>query len=508
MGNKCMKPKTGDSNKADPKDYKKLVKFDEEETEFAGKASTFYSDMESVEGLLPYLKANPDLKFLIESFLECPSKCNSMKCGQCTNEHCNNIKLSQERCEDLKNLLVKQGCKNHIEIKAWGCSHSEIKKDMMKMSPWKEPPPPPNEPEPAVEPPTFVEPIIPEPIKVSFILSFLHLYSSLLSFSRVPVSQAPEEPPPARDDTELLKRLAELEAREKAIREKEEALEAEASQAKLKEAKLQQAKEALEETTKEAEAAKKRALENETRAAIAMAEAEKRIADAAEREALEREELEKAKAKFEEEMQAAHDSETQEMLEKQRQYEDSLRQLEKKKQEAELAAREAEKRKEAADAALVEANEKKAAYEAAAAKAEQKRLSDEKMVADIMLEIEETLKEEIEFVKNQATLTSQGEAVCAKVIPFLLRLPDMVIHIESHTNCFHGKCDGAKGCYLKELSQQRVDTVRSYFLKSGCRNEFLTKGWGCKHPQLRNIRLVRIFPEKSHKRTIVMPMAR
>jgi outer membrane protein OmpA-like peptidoglycan-associated protein len=497
MGNRCLKPKTDDSNKADPKDYKKLVKFDEEETEFKGKASTFYADMESVASLVPYLKANPEFKFLIESFVECPSQCNSMKCGQCTKDHCNNLKLSQERCENLKNLLLKEGCRNHIEIKAWGCSHPEIKKDMMKMSPWKEPPPPPPtepEPEPApVEPPTFVEPIIPEPIKVSS----NHLPLPHLSL------QAPEVLPPVRDDTEYEKRLAELEAREKALRAKEQSVEAEAAQTKLKEAKLQQEQEALEETKKEAEAARKRALENETRAAIAMAEAEKRIADAAEKEAMERAELEKAKKKFEEEMQQAHDSETRDMLEKQRQYEDSLRELEKKKQEAELAAREAEKRKEAADTALVEANAKKAAYEAAAQKAEEKRLADEKMVADIMLEIEETLKEEIEFVKNQATLTAQGEAVCAKVVPFLLRLPDMVIHIESHTNCFHGKCD--KGCYLMELSQSRVDTVRSYFLKHGCKNEFLTKGWGCKHPELRNIRLVRIYPEKSHKRSIVLP---
>lgn len=242
---------------------------------------------------------------------------------------------------------------------------------------------------------------------------------------------------------------------------------------------------------------------HETQAAIALAEAEKRIADAAKKQAMEQEELEKAKKKFEDEMQEAHDQETKDMLEKKKQYEDSLRELERKKQEAELAAREAEKRKEAADMALAESNAKKAAYEAAAQKAEEKRLAEEQMVANIMLEIEETLKEEIEFVKNQATLTPQGEAVCQKVVPFLLRLPDMIIHIESHTNCFAGKCD--QGCYLMELSQHRVDTVRSYFLQNGCKNEFLTKGWGCKHPQFRNIRLVRIFPEKSHKRTIILP---
>lgn len=143
MGNVCMKPKTGDSNKANPKDYKKIIKFDEEEKEFGGKASTFYADFENTSSLVPFLKANPDLKYLIESYLECPKECNSVKCGQCTAEHCNNIKLSLERCNNLKKHLQDQGCKNFIEIKAWGCTNPDIKKDMMKMSPWKAPPPTP-----------------------------------------------------------------------------------------------------------------------------------------------------------------------------------------------------------------------------------------------------------------------------------------------------------------------------------------------------------------------------
>lgn len=272
---------------------------------------------------------------------------------------------------------------------------------------------------------------------------------------------------------------------------------------KAKELNLQKERDKIEEKLRNAEEAEKKAKDHELQAEVALAEAEKRLMDSAEREKAEREALEAEKKKFEEELQQAQDEEAREMLERKREYEESLHELEKKKQEAELAAREAEKRKQAANAALVIATAKKQAFEAAAEKAEEKRIAEEKMVAGIILEIEETLKEEIEFVKNQASLTSQGEAICSKVVPFLLRLPDMVIHIESHTNCIHGKCD--HGCYLMELSQQRVETVRTYFIQNGCKNEFITKGWGCKHPELHNIRLVRIFPEKSHKKRIVLP---
>jgi hypothetical protein len=57
----------------DSKDYEKLVNFDE---------GIFSADMESVASLVPYLKANPAFKIMIDSFVECPS--------QCTMDHCNN----------------------------------------------------------------------------------------------------------------------------------------------------------------------------------------------------------------------------------------------------------------------------------------------------------------------------------------------------------------------------------------------------------------------------------
>ena len=135
--------------------------------------------------------------------------------------------------------------------------------------------------------------------------------------------------------------------------------------------------------------------------------------------------------------------------------------------------------------------------------AERKRENDH--IKTIMFEIEETLKEEIEFHQNSPELTDQGKVICKKVLPFLLKLPDMIINIESHTNCKKGKCDN--GCHLMDLSQQRVETVKHYLIEHGATNEFHTKGWGCRHPELKNVRMVRIYPDHSHKETYEVSLA-
>lgn len=167
------------------------------------------------------------------------------------------------------------------------------------------------------------------------------------------------------------------------------------------------------------------------------------------------------------------------------------------------AAQEAERRRVAAEEAAHLAERQKEAFVKAAEEAEKQRQEDAIVVESIRRDIEEALKEQIEFVKNKAELTAQGQAICEKIIPFLRRMPKLVIHIESHTNCFRGKCD--EGCNLMELSQERVDSVMEYFLAAGCRNKFVTKGWGCKHPELQNVRLVRIFPEHSEPIVTSLP---
>ena len=93
--------------------------------------------------------------------------------------------------------------------------------------------------------------------------------------------------------------------------------------------------------------------------------------------------------------------------------------------------------------------------------------------------------------------------ITKQVLPLLLKLPDMKINVESHTNCKKGKCDN--GCHLMDLSQERVETVKHFFKEHGAANEFHTKGWGCRHPELKNVRLVRIYPDHSHRETIHVP---
>ena len=146
------------------------------------------------------------------------------------------------------------------------------------------------------------------------------------------------------------------------------------------------------------------------------------------------------------------------------------------------------------------ADKKKREFEVAMVAVEKERQEEGDKVRAIMYEIEETLKEEIEFVQNKAELSAQGKGICDKVLPFLLKLPDMKINIESHTNCKKGKCE--EGCHLMELSQERVDTVRCYFVERGASNEFHTKGWGCRHPELKNVRKVRIYPDHSHRELV------
>lgn len=183
--------------------------------------------------------------------------------------------------------------------------------------------------------------------------------------------------------------------------------------------------------------------------------------------------------------------------------ETATQEAERKRKAFELAQRIAEEKAKEADKALKLADKKKAEYEAALAAVEQEREAENAKIKAIMYDIEMTLKEEIEFVQNKAELTHLGKGICDKVLPLLLKLPDMKINIESHTNCKKGKCDN--GCHLMDLSQDRVDTVKSYFVERGATNEFHTKGWGCRHPELKNVRMVRIYPDHAHHETVHLP---
>ena len=99
---------------------------------------------------------------------------------------------------------------------------------------------------------------------------------------------------------------------------------------------------------------------------------------------------------------------------------------------------------------------------------------------------------QLEFVKNKAELTSAGLESCQQILKILLRNPSMAICIDGHTNCYLDKCKDH--CIHMKLSQQRVDVVKDQLKHGGLHNNIVTKGWGCKHPQIKNERAVHIYP--------------
>jgi outer membrane protein OmpA-like peptidoglycan-associated protein len=176
-------------------------------------------------------------------------------------------------------------------------------------------------------------------------------------------------------------------------------------------------------------------------------------------------------------------------LRKKTEYERALTELQLKQDELKDAARVTEQKQQSVELFTHDVNLKRIEYESAQS-ASQQRV--QLAAAIISKEIEEVMKEQIEFEPNHPDLTPQGEAICNRVVPFLLRVPHMPIYIDSHTSCQPGRCDN--GCSLMDLSQKRVDIVKKYFEARGCSNIFICKGWGCKHPEYLAVRLVRIHP--------------
>jgi outer membrane protein OmpA-like peptidoglycan-associated protein len=157
-----------------------------------------------------------------------------------------------------------------------------------------------------------------------------------------------------------------------------------------------------------------------------------------------------------------------------------------KREEAEAAEHRAEE-------LLLEAEEKRRRAE------EEERRHHEEIaaMAAVRQELQDTLQEQqVEFVMNKAELSAAGRESCRLLVPILLRNPSLAICIDSHTNCFLEKCKDH--CIHMSLSQQRVDAVKDELKKGGAHNNIITKGWGCKHPEIKNQRAVHIYPAPKH----------
>ena len=110
--------------------------------------------------------------------------------------------------------------------------------------------------------------------------------------------------------------------------------------------------------------------------------------------------------------------------------------------------------------------------------------------------IEKSMLHEIDFVQNGDSVKPENMQTIEEIAKILKDYPELMIHIESHTNCSQTeKFNCNNGCRMVELSQRRVDTVKDLFIQRGCKNILVPKGWGCKHPIIGRKKAVRIFPE-------------
>jgi outer membrane protein OmpA-like peptidoglycan-associated protein len=115
---------------------------------------------------------------------------------------------------------------------------------------------------------------------------------------------------------------------------------------------------------------------------------------------------------------------------------------------------------------------------------------------DAIDKLEKSMVNDLKFVQNQDSVTPESLPTVDSVAAVLREYPELMIHIDSHTNCSQStkfNCDEA--CRMFELSQRRADNVKHMLISRGCQNVIVSKGWGCKHPQIGNKRIVKIYPE-------------
>jgi OOP family OmpA-OmpF porin len=82
----------------------------------------------------------------------------------------------------------------------------------------------------------------------------------------------------------------------------------------------------------------------------------------------------------------------------------------------------------------------------------------------------------IEFESNTTTLLPRGRAILDQLMPLLRQSPHTAIEIGGHTDKY-GAVD-----YNFELSRQRAEAVRQYFISHGLTNEFNAVGYGASRP--------------------------
>ena len=82
----------------------------------------------------------------------------------------------------------------------------------------------------------------------------------------------------------------------------------------------------------------------------------------------------------------------------------------------------------------------------------------------------------IEFESNTTTILPRGRAILDQLVPLLRQSPHTSIEIGGHTDKY-GAVD-----YNFELSRNRAEAVRKYFISHGLTNQFNAVGYGASRP--------------------------
>jgi outer membrane protein OmpA-like peptidoglycan-associated protein len=98
---------------------------------------------------------------------------------------------------------------------------------------------------------------------------------------------------------------------------------------------------------------------------------------------------------------------------------------------------------------------------------------------------------EITFVDFKADIQPEAQEVVNGIGSIISKYPMICVMVEGHTMCGNGKgCEGE--CVNAQLAGNRIANVVAAMQRAGCENKFESKGWGCKHPEVKAKKLVRI----------------
>ena len=85
-----------------------------------------------------------------------------------------------------------------------------------------------------------------------------------------------------------------------------------------------------------------------------------------------------------------------------------------------------------------------------------------------------------------------------------MKAPGLAITVDAHSQCYTAPnpkpAECAKGkCSNLGLTNDRAAAVVKFLKSQSCNNPFTAKGYGCMHPEVASVKLVRIYAGKAPK---------